>query len=610
MRLPKGRSSRVLFLSAVAAFQGISLYVAIVRPTSEILPSLVPLYDHATDAKAHAGNRQVDELVRDLSNLNNDLSLIGEPLGNMKVLSFFPVVGPLYRQKDQLLAIAQDALDIHGSLLQEISPYADALGITSGGGQEQYLEKFIKASPQVIPIIDAYLTEVSPLLKKITALNVSAFSNNPFPIRDYGEQVVSSALVIQENLPQITTLVTQLPRVMGVDTPQNYQILFQNDKELRPTGGFITSFTTVVIDRGEISFTDARDIYQIDESAVYYPSPRPILAYLTERVWHLRDANFSPDFKDSMEFFHTYWQQVGQKPFDGILAIDTQFVEALLAYTGDIEVQGYDIDFSAYPGVPESCRIGGNVFTHENVVCRLEFYAERAGLPYEQRKDVIGLLMHKLFDEIMSSESSRWEDLSQVFLSQLNEKHLLLYFTDPVIQSIAEKYNFAGRVKDTDGDYFLVNDANLAGLKSDMYLKRSVDQEYEVDADGTITKTVTIAYENTGSFDGWLNATARNYTRLYVPKGSRLIASSGGDAITSTFDDLGKTVFDNFVRIPPLSTSTVEFVYELPFKRDGDLLLLIQKQPGKEVEYHRIFVDETEEFTLDVYVDEERTVPL
>ncbi|PJA38285.1 hypothetical protein CO180_03915, partial [candidate division WWE3 bacterium CG_4_9_14_3_um_filter_41_6] len=382
-----------------------------------------------------------------------------------------------------------------------------------------------------------------------------------------------------------------------------YLVLFQNDKELRPTGGFITSYTTVTINAGDITFSDASNIYDVQDGNVYYASPYPIATYLTERIWHLRDANFSPDFKESMDFFYTFWRQVGQQPFDGIIAVDTQLVSALLKFTGDVNVPGYDIDFGLYPSVPQSCKSGGSVFTSENVVCRLEFYAERASLGENERKDVIGLLMNQMYDHIMATDSSSWQDLIMVITTQLNEKHALLYFTDDVIQTLAEEYNVAGRVRETESDYLLVNDANLAGLKSDMYLTRSVDQYYEVSSNGTITKTVDITYENTGAFDGWLNATARNYVRLYVPEGSTLLSSSGGEATVSVSSDLGKTVFDNFVRIPPMSSSTVSFTYEIPIKVSNDFSVLIQKQPGKELESHRVFVNDEQVSTVTLRSD-------
>ena len=120
----------------------------------------------------------------------------------------------------------------------------------------------------------------------------------------------------------------------------------------------------------------------------------------------------------------------------------------------------------------------------------------------------------------------------------------------------------------------------LAGLKTNFYLKQETKQDIAIAEDGTVTKTLTITYTNTGTFDGWISATARNYTRVYVPYGSKLISSSGGQQNVDVMEELGKTVFDNFTTIKPLESQTMVFTYELPFKISGQYRSLIQKQPG------------------------------
>jgi hypothetical protein len=43
---------------------------------------------------------------------------------------------------------------------------------------------------------------------------------------------------------------------------------------------------------------------------------------------------------------------------------------------------------------------------------------------------------------------------------------------------------------------------------------------------------------------------------------------------------LGKTVFEGFLTVRPLGSATFTISYTLPFKVNGPLPLLIQKQPG------------------------------
>jgi hypothetical protein len=182
----------------------------------------------------------------------------------------------------------------------------------------------------------------------------------------------------------------------------------------------------------------------------------------------------------------------------------------------------------------------------------------------------------------LSEPAAKWPDYLKMFVTEGQEKHILFNFHDAEAQKLAEERNFAGRIVDAaEGqDYLHINDANLAGLKSNFYLNQETTQEVSVAEDGTMTKKLTIVYHNTGKQDGWLNARARNYTRVYVPKGSKLVKTTGGEQKVTTTEDLGKTVFDNFVQINPLGKATLTFEYTLPFKAEGEYRLLIQKQAG------------------------------
>jgi hypothetical protein len=108
--------------------------------------------------------------------------------------------------------------------------------------------------------------------------------------------------------------------------------------------------------------------------------------------------------------------------------------------------------------------------------------------------------------------------------------------------------------------------------------------------DGTITKTVTINYKNPFPPSDCnlergglcLNAEYRDWIRIYVPKGSELIDSKGSQVKMSTYEELGKTVFDGFVTVRPKGVGTLTLTYKLPFKvtKNSPLPVRVQKQPG------------------------------
>src|SRR3990172_10867844 len=143
--------------------------------------------------------------------------------------------------------------------------------------------------------------------------------------------------------------------ILAVGTPvKRYMIIMQNDKEIRPTGGFMTNYATFKIANGllDSDFT-SKDMYSVDLTLdlidATYDFPDPPAAYtkylLVER-WYARDMNYSPDFVTSMDQFLRLYNMAGRidpveiKPVDGIFAIDTQVISELLEVTGPVTVNG------------------------------------------------------------------------------------------------------------------------------------------------------------------------------------------------------------------------------------------------------------------------------
>ena len=92
-----------------------------------------------------------------------------------------------------------------------------------------------------------------------------------------------------------------------------------------------------------------------------------------------------------------------------------------------------------------------------------------------------------------------------------------------------------GRITEFEGDYLHINDTNLAGAKSNMFVQHFVTQDIEVASDGTVLKTITIDYKNPSPYSDCnlesgglcLNGLLRNWLRVYVPKGSTLVEFTG-----------------------------------------------------------------------------------
>ena len=190
---------------------------------------------------------------------------------------------------------------------------------------------------------------------------------------------------------------------------------------------------------------------------------------------------------------------------------------------------------------------------------------------------------------LKSSPKLYWGPLFQDMLTQVGEKHVLFYIYDKDAQSGIEALNGAGRIRAYEGDYLHINESNFGGAKANLFTKETVNQNIDIGSDGVVTKKLTINYKNPyppsdcnlERGDLCLNAVLRDWIRIYVPKGSKLLDSQGSEVKMTSYDELGKTVFEGFLTVRPKGVATFSLSYTLPFKVNGSILpLLIQKQPG------------------------------
>ncbi|MEK7119485.1 MAG: DUF4012 domain-containing protein, partial [Patescibacteria group bacterium] len=418
-------------------------------------------------------------------------------------------------------------------------------------------------------------------------------------------------------------LLINLPKMLGEPAEKRYLVLFQNDKELRATGGFITAYAQFRFVKGKAILERADDIYALDAAkSKNFPAPPEILKF-HKGVYNLniRDSNLSPDLKLSMQKFEELYKTAsGKEIIDGIWTVDTHVLVEALRILGPTWVYGRE--FSA--DIDKRCDCPKAVYELEDYSTRPVNYVRTA------RKDVIGVLMQTLLQKALGiSPSKYWGSLFQMLITEINQKHVQAYFHDTNAQKAAESFNMAGRImtatetatlleyKEGNGwDYLHINNSNMAGAKSNMFVTEKVLKDVTVNGDGTMTTKLTVEYKNPypGSDCGLesgglcLNAPLRNWVRVYVPMGSKLVESKGvqspkdGTPVSmDTYDSLSKTVFEGFLIVNPLGTARLDVTYTSPVKeQEGKYRLLIQKQAGTDGDEYTIKIGgkERKKFTL------------
>ena len=576
----------LLLLIVVLSAFGVLGYFFAVKPGLVLVADAKEGVTLGKRVKQDLKTQNLDILQKDLSDVAVFLDHFKEHYRSFDYLGWVPLISTYHQDSWAALRAGDHGLKAGKIDLESLQPFASALGFGTDGSAvsvDQKIAELVTVSPKIVPGITEALAELDALRQEFGKIDSNSYpvKIGNFAVRENIKNVGNQLDSFEYILANAKPLLSSLPQALGSPVSQTYLILFQNDKELRPTGGFISAYALVKLSNGKIQIIKSDDIYPLDQDRKILPAPKPIIDYLMVDGFYMRDTNFSPDFKKSMQDFEVYYAQSNSPAISGIIALDTHFVEKMMELSGPLVVPGYTFDFagSGY----SSCRQGGIAFTAENVVCRLEVYAEKLMIGGgRDRKAMLGDLMDKLLDWLMHAPQDRWGQITNQVLGEAQGKHLLLYFHDKSLQELAENYNFAGRVKEFSGDYLGIYDANLAAAKSDLYMTRRVEKSILGKSDGSIQVKLTLTYANTGYADGWLNTTYRDYQRIYVPKGSTLINYSGGDLKPQVYEDLGKTVIANFIRVAPKSSTTVIYEYQLPFKTPKDRIfkMLIQKQGG------------------------------
>jgi len=399
---------------------------------------------------------------------------------------------------------------------------------------------------------------------------------------------VKIAPVGDERRSEIGVLMDIYGQIGGFDPPsqsygeaseKNILVLFQNDLELRPGGGFIGAFGVIKLKNGKIADIEVQDTGNFDKNIPNTEtSPAPLADILGTENWKMRDSNWSPDFRVNAEKAEYFYKLGGGPAFakatageaeniDAVIAINTLVLNSILEITGPVKIEGY-------PGE----------YRDENAILQLEYQVEKGyaeqGIEKAGRKNIMGELADILAQKMQNLSFSEQLALAKSMENHLKQKDIQLFFKDENLQKEIENINWAGRVKDFDGDFLMAVDANLLSLKSDYCIKRKMD--YSVDLSGDTPQAVlNITYNHTCRAKDWMTSDYRDWLRVYAPTGSYLTESSGETGDIQFSDELGKKVFGMRVDVPVGETKTITLKYRLPQAiKDGNYRLLVQKQSG------------------------------
>jgi hypothetical protein len=551
---------------------------------------------HGRGAMNAFSSQNLPAAQQELLALQASFSQVEQEYQRLSFYNFIPLARNYYQDGQHGMNAAKEGVQAALKGVQEITPYADVLGFQgegsfTGGTAEDRVRIIIETLEKIMPAFDEIAQNLETARSEVLAINP-----NRYPRQFRGMQIRQQLIDLQTTVDQTVSgfisfrpVLERLPDIAGgKGERKKYLILFQNDNELRPTGGFMTAYAVVFVENGKVTPEKSDDIYELDQKFTQRIAIPPALGkYLTtERYWHLRDMNISPDFKVSMEQFFEHYQTVRGEPqdIDGIIAVDTTVLTDLLRVLGPVNVAGYGT-FSAEP----DNRCGGCA---QVVYALSEIITKPTPYLREDRKGILGPLMQSTLQKAYDAEKQQWPQLFEMMWKNLEGRHIQMYFLDESAQAAAEAVNGAGRlVPPTESmDFLAIVDANLGGAKSNLFTEYEVLQTINLPENGRLQKTVEITYKNTRPADNCnleagqlcLNATLQDWARLYVPAGSQLVEAQGFSNEPSVYEESGLTVIDGFFSLEPLGTAKLRIMYTVPYEDEKVYRAKLWKQGGIE----------------------------
>lgn len=330
---------------------------------------------------------------------------------------------------------------------------------------------------------------------------------------------------LEKSVTLLLNTIDAYPYLLGFEKKQSYLILFQNNFELRSTGGFIGSYGLLEIEKGRVLSFVIQDVYETDgQLKEHLDPPFPLRRYMGASHWYLRDSNYSLDFPTAAAQAADFFERTEKKKVDGVIALDTTFLSSILDVIGPIELVDYK-----------------ETITKDNFFLTTQKHVEEEFFPGStQKRDYLRSLHSSVEKKLLQGEIS-FIRLFKLITDNIEQKHISIAVADASLQRLFTVNNLSaslwdGREDDNSlvNDYLSINETNIGLNKSNFYLRRKIDQNVTIDGEGKIMSQVLLKYSNTSTFSSEFGGEYKAYLRVVVPQ----------DAVLSGFavDGVQRTV--------------------------------------------------------------------
>lgn len=374
-------------------------------------------------------------------------------------------------------------------------------------------------------------------------------------------QLADPVVLMQTKLAEAASLsskasyaVRLLPSMLGAEGRRDYAVLFQNNAEVRATGGIPGSYALMSARKGRIDMGAQGTASTVNIGRPVLPLTDEERALYGEKMAVFpQNFNFTPDFPRTGELFRAALRKAQGDRVDGVVSVDPVALSYLLAATGPVELPG------------------GETLTAENAVDTLLFDVYQR-FPDPRAQDAyFAVAAQRVFQKITSGAGEP-DAVLRALAQGAGEGRIYVWSADEEEQELLGETLLGGRVPRETGTEnpfvgVFLNDGT--GAKMQYFLEHRVDvAPISCNTEGRQEIEVTITLRSTAPPDpaqlppyvvgmaeelGVQPGAQRVNTHVYAPSGGWIESASvdGRELPFNELPHLGRPVASRTMEIAP-----------------------------------------------------------
>ncbi|HET7099487.1 MAG TPA: DUF4012 domain-containing protein [Patescibacteria group bacterium] len=326
------------------------------------------------------------------------------------------------------------------------------------------------------------------------------------------------------------TISENLPKILGKDKPQTYFILFENNMELRPTGGFIGSYGLMTFDSGRMSDLTVNDVYSADgQLNGHVEPPAPIKDYLGEANWWLRDSNWDPDFPTSARRAEWFLNKEIGREVDGVVAVDLEPIKQILKHTGSVFLPDFNLDIS-----------------DQNLYEKTQSEVQDNFFPGTHKKaSFLTALSRSILTNLNKLDSKKRLLVLRSLIDGLDGRHIQIFLHNEPVQTALSNISWDGAIvkpfcgNNCYGDIVGLVEANVGVNKANYFVKKDINIKTHLD-DNKINRKLTLNIKNSANTALGVAGKYKVYLRLMISSDAEVVGvtTPSGDSEVSLPADI------------------------------------------------------------------------